>query len=51
MPDNTTQTVNNEEELPFFARFLIEEIAPSEEDEDPPPFIYTRKYPSDWEDY
>jgi hypothetical protein len=46
MSTNTTKTANVEA-VPFFARFLEEQVA---EVSDTAP-AQTRKYPSDWEDY
>ncbi|BCL33968.1 microviridin/marinostatin family tricyclic proteinase inhibitor [Nostoc sp. MS1] len=46
MSTNTVQTANVEA-VPFFARFLEEQVA---EVSDTAPYE-TRKYPSDWEEY
>lgn len=51
MPENTTQTINTEEQLPFFARFLNEETTPETEENDGYDIPQTKKYPSDWEEY
>lgn len=52
-----TVKLTKDEELPFFARFLVEQASkeedtpPSTPDDFPtPPPIYTFKFPSDWED-
>lgn len=46
----STNTVNtaNVEVVPFFARFLEEQVA---EASDTAPYNATNKYPSDWEEY
>ena len=46
MSTNTVKTANVEA-VPFFARFLEEQVA---EVSDTAPYE-TRKYPSDWEEY
>ena len=47
MSTNTVQTANVEA-VPFFARFLEEQVA---EVANAPAIPQTLKYPSDWEDY
>jgi hypothetical protein len=47
MSTNTTKAANVEA-VPFFARFLEEQVA---EVSDTAPFPQTLKYPSDWEDF
>jgi hypothetical protein len=47
MSNNTVQTANVEA-VPFFARFLEEQVA---EVSDAAPYNVTKKYPSDFEDY
>ncbi|MBD2502505.1 microviridin/marinostatin family tricyclic proteinase inhibitor [Anabaena azotica] len=47
MYTNTVQTANVEA-VPFFARFLEEQVA---EVSDTAPYNSTKKYPSDWEEY
>ncbi|HEY9802775.1 MAG TPA: microviridin/marinostatin family tricyclic proteinase inhibitor [Leptolyngbyaceae cyanobacterium] len=47
MSTNTVKTANVEA-VPFFARFLEEQVA---EAADTAPYAETLKYPSDWEEY
>ncbi|MBD2299199.1 microviridin/marinostatin family tricyclic proteinase inhibitor [Nostoc sp. FACHB-190] len=47
MSTNTSKPTNVEA-VPFFARFLEEQVA---QQADNAPWAETRKFPSDWEDY
>uniref|UniRef100_A0A2P1CZ81 Microviridin/marinostatin family tricyclic proteinase inhibitor n=1 Tax=Nostoc sp. FSN-E TaxID=2027337 RepID=A0A2P1CZ81_9NOSO len=43
--------LRNNDAMPFFTRFLVEEEPPETPEPEPtPPPIWTFKWPSDWED-